>query len=290
MRTRLLVIVAALFSLLAVEVNVAATTPFPGTRPFYLSVPPSYNRAIPEPLIIGLSGYNQTGADLERYLNLGPLTRSTGILYVYPDGTKNSRGVRFWNGTPECCDYEYPKVNDDAYIMSIIDQVSAQYAVDPQRIYIIGHSNGGYLASALACNHSDRIAAVVSMAGASYVTAAACKARSPVSVLEIWGSKDPTFSGNHSRGKPTPGALQIFNTWGAINQCSPTIVTSPHSLDLDSKVAGPETTVSEFQQCPRGTAIDLWRIDGAGHSPSFAPNFGAQMINFLLAHPKHSSN
>lgn len=55
-----------------------------------------------------------------------------GILYVYPDGTKDSGGVRFWNGTPECCDFEYPKVNDDAYIMSIIDKVSAEYALSHQ--------------------------------------------------------------------------------------------------------------------------------------------------------------
>ena len=290
MRVRLLVLLTVLLSVVPVEVSYAATTPFPGIRPFNLSVPTSYNRAIPEPLIIGLSGYNQTGADFERYLNLEPLTNSSGILYVYPDGAKDSRKVRFWNGTPECCDFEYPKVDDDAYIMSVIDKVSAQYAVDPLRIYIIGHSNGGFLASALACNHSDRIAAIVSMAGASYTTAAACKVRSPISVLEIWGSKDPTFSGNHIRGRPIPGALQIFNTWGAINQCSPITVSSPNSLDLDSKVPGPETTVTEFQQCPAETAVDLWRIAGAGHRPRLSSNFDAQIINFLLAHPKSSSN
>ena len=114
--------------------------------------------------------------------------------------------------------------------------------------------------------------------------------RSPIRVLEIWGSKDPTFSGNHIRGKPIPGALQTFNTWGAINQCSPSTVTTPNSLDLDSKVPGSETSVTEFQLSPAGTAIDLWRIDGAGHSPNFAPDFEAQMIKFLLAHPKASSN
>lgn len=143
MRVRTLILLTVLLTLLAVEISAAATTRFPGMRPFNLTVPPSYNRAIPEPLIIALSGYNQTGSDLERYLKLESLTRSTGILYAYPDGTKDSRGVWFRNGTPECCDFEYPKVNDDAYIMSIIDKVSTEYAVDPQRIFIIGHSNGG---------------------------------------------------------------------------------------------------------------------------------------------------
>lgn len=286
MRVRPLIALTVVLSILGVVSSSAAATPFPGVRAFTLSVPPSYNAAIPEPLLIALTGYNQSGAVLEKYLNLEPLTQSVGILYVHPDGTKDSRGVQFWNGTPECCDFESPKVNDDAYIMSIIDKVSAQYAVDPKRIFILGHSNGGFLASELACNHADRIAAIVSMAGASYTTAAACKPRSPVSILEIWGSKDPTFAGNHIRGKPIPGATQIFNTWGAIDRCSPTTVTTPNALDLDTKVLGNETSLTEFQQCPAGSAVDLWQIHGSGHTPTISSDFDTQIINFLLSHPK----
>ncbi len=286
MRLRPLIALTVVLSILGVVSSSAAATPFPGRRAFTLAVPPSYNAAIPEPLLIALTGYNQSGAALEKYLNLESLTQSVGILYVHPDGTKDSRGVQFWNGTPECCDFESPKVNDDAYIMSIIDKVSAQYAVDPKRIFILGHSNGGFLASELACNHADRIAAIVSMAGASYTTAAACKPRSPVSILEIWGSKDPTFAGNHIRGKPIPGATQIFYTWGAIDRCSPTTVTTPNALDLDTKVLGNETSLTEFQQCPAGSAVDLWQIHGSGHTPTISSDFDTQIINFLLSHPK----
>jgi len=285
-KTRLLLALSLVFIISGVNVSSAATVPFPGSRPFTLSVPPHYNKVLPEPLIIALTGYNQTGQDFENYLQLEPLTQSIGILYVHPDGTKNSRGVRFWNGTPECCNYGLPKVNDDAYIMSIIDQVSAKYAVDPKRIYVIGHSNGGFLASALACNHADRIAAIVSMAGASYITQSACKARAPVSVLEVWGSRDVTFNGNHGAGRAIPGAPQIFKTWGAINRCSANTVKTPNALDLDSQVPGLETDVTEFQQCPAGTAIDMWQINGAGHTPNLSLDFSALIINFFLDHPK----
>ena len=286
MKVRAILALALLMLLSGVNVSSAAEVTFPGARPFTLSVPPFYSHYLPEPLIIALTGYNQTGQDFENYLKLEPLTQSIGILYVHPDGTKNAQGVRFWNGTPECCNYGLPKVNDDAYIMSIIDQVSAKYAVDPKRIYVIGHSNGGFLASALACNHADRIAAIVSMAGASYITQSACKARAPVSVLEVWGSKDVTFNGNHGAGRAIPSALQIFKTWGAIDHCSSNVVSSRSALDLDTQVPGLETTVSEFQQCPAGTAIDMWQINGAGHTPNLSLDFSPLIINFFLDHPK----
>jgi len=294
MKSRSLILVALIGSLIGSvtgsEISSAATVPFSGIRPFNVVVPASYNAATPAPLVIALTGYNQSGAQIEKYLHLTPLAEANGFLYVYPDGTKDSRGVHFWNGTPECCDFQSKKVDDDSYIMSIIDQISLQYSVDPNRIYIIGHSNGGFFASALACRHSDRIAAIVTIAGASFTRVAACKPSSPVSVLEIWGTSDETFVGNHIRGKPIPGAITTFKNWGTVNGCTGSTMILPDKLDLDTKVSGAETTVSEFQGCPAQTAISFWRIAGAGHSPVFTKGFDQAMIDFLLAHPKTPTN
>jgi polyhydroxybutyrate depolymerase len=282
-----------LIILLIAPVNIsgahATNVVFPGDRSFSLFVPNSYNSSNPAPLVIALTGYNQSGADFEKYLRLTPLAQADGFLYTYPDGSKDLHGIRFWNGTPECCDFQSPKVDDAKYIMSIIAQVKAKYSVDPNRIYIIGHSNGGFLANNLACNYSDQIAAIVNMAGGSYTKQSACKPNSPISVLEIWGTADDTYAINHILGKPIPGALKIFSTWGATNHCS-TPLTLPQKLDLDSKITGAETTVVQFQNCPAGTAIDFWRIVGAGHAPNLTVDFDPQIINWLMAHPKVPTN
>jgi poly(3-hydroxybutyrate) depolymerase len=37
-------------------------------------------------------------------------------------------------------------VDDEGYLISIIDLVSAKYNVDLKRVYLIGHSNGGFMA------------------------------------------------------------------------------------------------------------------------------------------------
>ena len=290
MKLRVFLALLILILPLSIEKSSAANVTFSGARSFSVFVPSNYSASSPLPLIIALSGYNQSGTDFEKYLKLTPLAQSDGFLYVHPDGSKDLHGIRFWNGTPECCDFQNQKVDDAKYIMSIISEIESKYSVDINRIYIIGHSNGGFLANNLACNYSDQIAAIVNLAGGSYTTARSCKPTSPISVLEIWGTADDTYKINHILGKAIPGALKIFSGWGAINRCDAVTQTSPQKLDLDAKIAGAETAVVQYQNCPANTAIEFWRILGAGHAPTPSPTFDSQIITWLLAHPKTPTN
>ena len=157
-----LILASSLFSAQSAQ---ATTDEFSGARPFSLIVPSTYDASVPAPLLIALHGFSQSGMKFENYLHIGPLAEKQGILYVHPDGTKDRRGTRFWNATPECCDYQTPLVDDDAYIMSIIEMVSLKYLVDPDRIYLVGHSNGGFMVNRMACRHADVFAAVVNISG-----------------------------------------------------------------------------------------------------------------------------
>ena len=286
MKSRLFIFFTLATLVVTSSVSMAASANLSTQRPFNIFVPSTYNSATPAPLIIALHGFNQSGAKFEKYLDLTPIAQANGIIYVHPDGTADSHGTRFWNATPECCDYHSPKVDDDAYIMSIIDSVSAMYAVDPNRIYIIGHSNGGFMANRLACNHADRIAAIVNMAGGSFISTSSCKPSSPISVLEIWGTSDITYTSNHYEGRTIPGAVKTFANWAALDKCSKVSEVLPQKLDLDSQILGDETTVSQYLGCPSGTAIDFWKMQGVGHVPTLSKNFTLDIVNWLLAHPK----
>ena len=267
----------------------AAEISFSGPRPFNLFVPSTYNASFPVPLIIALHGYSQSGDKFEKYLNLTPVVEARGILYVHPNGTADKSGSRFWNATPECCDIHSPKVDDNGYLMSIIDQVSKNYNVDPERIYIIGHSNGGFMANTLACLHADRIAAVISMAGGGFANASMCKPSSPINILEIWGTKDVTFKGNHMMGKVIPGAVKTAAIWGALDHCSKTTYVLSEKLDLDSKQKGSETTQSQYTECANNADVQFWSIAGAEHVPTLSKTFATDLVDFLLAHPKVTS-
>lgn len=278
----------ALSTFSGIAASNAAVVSFPGARPFNLFVPTSYDAAKPAPLILALHGYASSGDKLEKYLHLTAVAQARGILYVHPDGTADKAGTRFWNATPECCDFRSRKVNDDAYLMSIIDEVSKNYAVDPERIYIIGHSNGGFMANRMACNHADRIAAVVNLAGGSFVKPTVCKPTVPISVLQIWGTADVTFKGNHILGRSIPGAVQTIASWGRLDQCSNKMVALTQKLDLEARLKGNETTVSQYSDCASSTAVEFWKIVGGDHVPKISKNFTSDLVDFLMAHPKNA--
>ncbi|MGB8859344.1 MAG: alpha/beta fold hydrolase [Ilumatobacteraceae bacterium] len=269
--------------------TVAPTTTIDLTsgRPFDVFAPSSYDPATPMPLVVLLHGFGASGAIQEAYFQLQPLAESRGFLYVHPDGTVNQLGKQFWNATDACCGF-LSDVDDSAYLMALIHKVQADYNVDPQRIYLVGHSNGGFMSYRMACEHADTIAAIVSLAGATFGDAAACKPSEPVSVLQIHGTEDHTipYDGGTILGHNHPGAEETVADWAAYNGCTGPSADSPTTLDLEGNIAGAESTVSEYTGCPTGIAVDLWTIPGGAHIPGRSDSFGAQVIDFLFAHPK----
>jgi polyhydroxybutyrate depolymerase len=279
-----------LLSLLPISQSQAADVVYPGERPFTLVLPSNYQPGTPAPLIIGLHGYTAESPYAESYLALGKVADEKGILTVYPSGSKDSNGYLFWNATPACCNFDSSAVDDEAYLLSIIDSVSKDHAVDPARIYIVGHSNGGFMAHRMACNQSDRIAAIVSLAGATYSNPKSCNPSSPVSVLQIHGSNDAviSYTGGYLFGSAYPSARRTIDLWGKLNECGKKPYRVLPRLDLDRKLAGAETTVLRYKGCKTGANSELWTINKGKHSPELSANFAKSLIDYLLAHPKKS--
>lgn len=283
-------LIILLLSLIPIAHSQAADVVYPGDRPFTLVLPNNYQSGTPAPLIIGLHGYTAESPYAQSYFALGKVADEKGILTVYPSGSKDSNGYLFWNATPACCNFEASTVDDEAYLLSIIDSVSKDYSVDPARIYIIGHSNGGFMAHRMACNQADRIAAIVSLAGMTYSNPKSCKPTSPVSVLQIHGSNDAviTFTGGYLFSSAYPSARKTIDLWGKINECGKKPYRVLPRLDLDRKLAGAETTVMRYKGCKTGAASEMWTIDKGKHSPELSATFAESVVGFLLSHPKKS--
>jgi len=257
-------------------------------RPFDVFVPTTYSTSTAMPLVILLHGYGASGAAQEAYFKLQALAEQRGFLYVHPDGTKDPGGSRFWNATDACCNLFGATVDDSAYLTSIIDHVQAKYSVDPKRIFLIGHSNGGFMSYRMACDHADMIAAIVSLAGATFADTSACKPSEPVSVLEIHGDADHTinYDGASIAGHTYPGAKTTVSTWASFDGCDPALRSVGPKLDLEAKIAGAETSQSAFNGCRSGSAVELWTVAGGGHIPPLSATFPSDVIDFLLGHPK----
>lgn len=262
--------------------------PLGGDRPVSVHVPPSYTPGVPMPLVVMLHGYSASGALEEFYLGFTATSDSRGFLYVYPDGTVDSHDKRFWNATDACCNFDDSPVDDSAYVSGIIEGVAARYSVARDFVFVIGHSNGGFMAYRMACEHAGKIAAIVSLAGAMWNDTARCTPSSQVSVLEIHGTADAviSYTGGSISGNAYPGAQTSVDDWVALNECNPTPDVSAPPKDLDSSIAGNETTVKRYTGCDGGTGVELWTMNGSGHIPSVTAEFRNSVIDFLFAHAR----
>ena len=115
-------------------------------RSFSVHVPPSYKEAEPAPVVVLLHGYTSSGAWAEDYMEFEPLSDQEGFLYVYPDGTLDCLNPpnRFWNATNACCNFCGKSVDDVGFLSGVLDELEAEFTVDTDRIYFVGHSNGGF--------------------------------------------------------------------------------------------------------------------------------------------------
>jgi polyhydroxybutyrate depolymerase len=265
----------------------SAESDLTAARPFDIFAPSSYDRSTPMPLVVLLHGFGASGAIQEAYFQLQPLAESRGFLYAHPDGTVNQIGKQFWNATDACCGFQ-TTVDDSAYLMALIHQVQAEYNVDPQRIFLVGHSNGGFMSYRMACDHADTIAAIVSLAGATFSDTSKCNPTEPVNVLEIHGTADGTipYEGGVILGNAHPGAKETVADWATYNQCTGAAVDDTTPVDLEAGIAGDESTITRYADCPAGGAVELWTIPGGAHIPGLAATFGADIVDFLFAHPK----
>ena len=186
---------------------VSAQTVDAGRGELALRVPSDYSQDTPTPLVVLLHGYGSSGVRQESYMKFGKLVDSHGFLLVRPDGTQESteEGRRFWNASKACCNFEGSTIDDSAYVLSVIEAVRSRYTVDPKRVYLIGHSNGGFMSYRAAHDHSDRIAAIASLAGAASTDDLPAPLH-PVHILQIHGTDDATiaYAGSEIRGaRPT---------------------------------------------------------------------------------------
>jgi polyhydroxybutyrate depolymerase len=254
-----------------------------------LTVPAGYDAAVPTPLIVSLHGYSGNGAGHDRAWRISELADKYRYLAISPDGEheQGGSGNRFWNASEACCNFYGSENDDSGYLLRIIEQIQSKYNVDPARIYVIGHSNGGFMAYRMAYDHSDVIAAIVSLAGETHM-----ENRDPppfpVHVLEIHGTDDGTivYTGGEIQGNRYPSAMASVTRWARYDGCDMTR-SEREMRDLDASLPGYESGVLKMNTgCKDGGSAELWTIADGGHVPVYSSTWGEQVVEWLLAHPK----
>ncbi len=258
-------------------------------RPYRLVEPAGRDPRDPAPLIVVLHGYGQ-GPEFSAYFGLDPVAAEAEALVAYPLGTPDALGRRFWNATEVCCDFFGSGIDDAAYLKAVIDDVSARRSVDSKRVYVVGYSNGAFMAQRLACELSGRIAAIVSVSGVNVLDAARCAPAEAVAVLQVHGDADPVvhyLGGRFGSGfEPYPSVMASIEGWRDRNGCEAEPNVQESALDIASALVGAETAVTQYTGCDDGGAAELWTVHGGNHHIDYSEAFGRAVWEFLAAHPK----
>lgn len=85
---------------------------------------------------------------------------------------------------------------------------------------------------------------------------------------------------------PRPGAVKTIQIWADYNGSSGPVTETATSMDLDQNVAGLDSVITRYTNCPPGSAVELWTINGGTHAPKPSSEFAPRVIDWLLAHPK----
>ncbi|HUJ70694.1 MAG TPA: PHB depolymerase family esterase, partial [Verrucomicrobiae bacterium] len=158
-------------------------------RVYSLHLPPAYDGKHLLPLVIVLHGGGGNAEGAIRMTGFNQKADKEGFVVVYPNGSGRLKTrLLTWN-SGNCCGYALDSgVDDVGFIRALIDELKKTRAVDPQRVYATGISNGGMMTYRLACELSDKIAAIAPVAGA--LNLENCQPTRPVSVIIFHGTAD----------------------------------------------------------------------------------------------------
>jgi polyhydroxybutyrate depolymerase len=177
--------------------------------------------------------------------------------------------------------------------MAMVNQIRTKYWIDDKRIFLIGQSNGSFLAHRLACDRASVFAGLVTLTGATFTAPDDCFASAPVAVLHYHGDEDPLvpFAGGALFGisglPNVPSAEDTVRISAEKNHCQPSPDRSQPALDLVPTLDGAETSRVVYQGCEANGAAELQIVHGGKHTPLFDGALWAkQSFDFLMAHPK----
>jgi polyhydroxybutyrate depolymerase len=228
-------------------------------RDYILYVPEIYDGSTAVPLVLNFHGFGSSASQQMFYGDFRDIADTEGFLLVHPEGT-TLIGNQFWNvGFPGLSS----TIDDVGFTEALIDELATLYTIDLDRVYATGMSNGGFMSFLLACQLSEKIAAVASVTGSmTQDTFDDCNAQLPTPVLQIHGTEDDVVSYNENNlSLPIPN---VISYWVDHNNCetTPTTTTLP-DVDVSD---GSTIEYSVYEDGDNGITTEHMKVIGGGHT------------------------
>ncbi len=254
--------------------------PIGGDRPVDPIFPDNYDVEGNHPLLLQLHGYGSDADETTAGFDAMDLAAELGVVVLAPEGETDSTGANFWNATAFCCNFAGSDVNDVDYLTDLILEAIERYAIDPDRIWLMGISNGGFMSHRMACDRSEIVDAIIPFNGTSTTEPEDCDPTDPVHIIHVHGTEDSTILYDGG-GHLYPGAIESIERWREHNSCSDEVIVED-PIEITLSVSGEETTIERWTDCDDGGDVELWTMDGAGHVPLPLANFGPFVFDTLF--------
>jgi poly(3-hydroxybutyrate) depolymerase len=153
-------------------------------RTYRLFLPKTVDLSKPAPLVVAFHGMLIDSKDvMPKYTQLNATAEKHQFVICYPEALGKKWGI-----APT-------KVKDDLEFFDVLlDRLTADYKIDPDRVFVLGMSNGGYFAHIIGKERSNNVAAVASHSGPlGLQTLLGVNAVRKFPVLIIHGDRDPIF-------------------------------------------------------------------------------------------------
>jgi poly(hydroxyalkanoate) depolymerase family esterase len=253
---------------------------------YLLYTPTSYVPGRAAPLLVMVHGC-QTTAEQQLKANLyNPIAEREGFVVLYPDVDALGRAQP--GPANQCWKFPYPPSwsrdnSDAAGIADMTRAVMAKMAIDPERVYLVGMSAGGFMTSIEAAAYPDLFAAVGISAAGAYADAACTGTGTGIPVttsaqlaFDQMGPRArivPRFviGGDADQGIPPACADKAFeqglrtnNLVLGASQDGP-IALTPAAVRKEQKPGGYAYTVKSYRD-PAGCLIgERWLVHGMNH-------------------------
>lgn len=223
-----------------------------------------------------------------------PKAEKEGFIVAYPNGTGPFRKFFLsWNVGPCSRIPGYGSADDLDFIRQLIITLRSQYAIDPNRIYVAGLSNGGMLAYQIAENMPELVAAICPVSSCMF--GVANQNKTPISVIAIHGLRDRVipFKGGVGSyfGYPirTTRVADAIDYWVKRNGCSATPCHEQNgSVSKDTWRGGSGN--SEVCLCTIVQGGHAWpggkRVFPLADRPTTCLSATDLMWDFFVHHPK----
>lgn len=197
--------------------NVSAQKYFPSkwqdrSRNALIYLPKNYSPSDKLPLVINMHGFTNTASFQFEYSQFHKTADSVKCIVLYPEGI----GLRWNSGT---FFFVGSDVDDVGYLGDLMDRVAVLYNADLSKVYSMGYSAGGFMSYKLACDLTNRVAAIApDVASMVFDNLSSCVPARPINISAFNGLSDPITPYNGFPGN-FPGIDSIRHFWQIKNGC-----------------------------------------------------------------------